>query len=268
MNLAFLKNYWLILFFLSGIGISHAQVVWTGFKIGGQLNSAKIDDNHFRDSVKSYPTVGFNAGFVLAFKVKDRYFLQTEYTYSTKGKILKGKLDPDLRDELSYRYVESSILFTRQSKVMLGSGRNFKLYYGVGPNIAYLLSGNGKIRSSELLGEQIQSISYKIRFDTRQDRNHVDQVHYTSANRLQFGINLGAGMIIEPAPKRKIVLDLRYTFDQTLFGKKNADYLLPDDYRDNLRFRNRTLRFSIMYLLEYNSSKKSRHTGKSNKRIK
>jgi hypothetical protein len=59
------------------------------------------------------------------------------------------------------------------------------------------------------------------------------------------------------------MVDVRYTFDQTLFGKQKADYLIPHDYDDELRFRNRGVRLSMMYLFEYNISKKERNKGKS-----
>lgn len=244
-----------------------AQIIWAGFKAGAQLNLPKIDDTHFRDSAKMDPAPGFNLGLVLFFKVKDRYFLQTEYIYSMKSKVITGKVDPDLNDKVVYNYFELPVLFTRQSKGHLGAGKDFKWYFGAGPNLAYLLNGKGVIQSGELKENGISSLSYNVVFGTRTDRDHNDRIYYPNANRLQFGINLGVGMIVEPSPKRKIVVDFRYTFDQTVFAKNSADYLIPHDYNDNLRFRNRTLRFSLMYLMEYNISKKARHTGKSNKRF-
>ena len=251
----------------SGMMMAQAQVIWAGFKAGAQLNLPKIDDIHFRDTVKMNPAPGFNVGGVIFFKVKDRYFLQTEYIYSMKSKVITGKVDPDLNDKTIYHYIELPVLFTRQAKVHLGAGRDFKWYFGAGPNISYLLGGKGVIESGELKENGISSLSYNIKFGHRADRDHNDQIFYPSVNRLQFGINVGTGIIIEPAPKRKIVLDLRYTFDQTVFGNGNADYLIPHDYNDNLRIRNRTLRFSILYLMEYNLSKKERNKGKSNKKL-
>lgn len=256
------------LFVTTGIRQSSAQVIWAGFKAGAQLNLPKIDDKHFRDTVKMNPGAGFNVGLALSFKVKDRYFLQTEYIYSMKSKVITGKVDPDLEDKIVYNYFELPILFTRLSKGNLGEGRNFKVYYGAGPNLAYLLSGKGVIKSGELEENKISSLSYDIKFGSRPDRDHNDRIYYPNANRIQFGINVGAGFILEPSPKQKIVFDVRYTFDQTVFAKNSSDYLIPHDYNDNLRFRNRTLRVSLLYLMEYNISKKSRHTGKSTKHIR
>jgi hypothetical protein len=240
-----------------------AQVVRVGVKIGGQYDFVKVDQKRFKDTVKLAPGIGFNAGLVLSFKVRNRYFLHTEYLYSTKSKTITGKFDPDLKDKVTYHYFEAPILFTMHFKGQLGENRNFKWYLGAGPNIAYLLGGRGVISSGELEENGISSLSYKIKFTPRQDRDHIDEIHYTNVNRVQFGINIGAGALLEPIPKHKVMIDLRYTFDQTLFGKQKADYLVPHDYDDDLRFRNRGVRISLMYLLEYNISKKARNTGKS-----
>jgi len=268
-NMPFTLNCIFTLFFLLSITAlkrAEAQIVRAGVKLGGQLNQVRMDDKHFKDTASFRPGAGYSAGLVLAFKVKNRYFLHTEYIYSTKSKTVSGKIDPYLKDKVTYKYFEIPILFTMHFKGQLGKNREFKWYGGVGPNIAYLLGGQGVIKSDELLDNHIPSLHYKIKFSHREDRDHNDQIHYTNLNRLQFGINLGAGLLLEPAPKQKIMIDLRYTFDQTLFGKQNADYLIPHNYNDNLRFRNRTARLSIMYLLEYNISKKERNKGKSTRK--
>ena len=244
-----------------------AQIVWAGMKVGGEFSRARIDPNSFKDSVKINPAFGFHAGAVVSFKVKDRYFLHTEFLYSVKNKVILGKIDPDLKDKVTYHYIEVPILFTMQFKGHLGKSRTFKWFMGAGPNIAYLLGGKGVIESGELLENGYSSLSYKIKFSKRLDRDHNDIIHYTNVNRFQFGINVGAGLLLEPSPKHKMIIDVRYTIDQTLFGKKTADYIVPHDYDDNLRFRNQGLKFSVMYLLEYNLSKKARNKGKSDKKF-
>lgn len=251
----------------STLQIASAQIVWLGIKAGVQVTQPKIDDIHFKDTVKTIPSIGYNVGAVLLFKIKDRYFLHSEYLYSMKSKINQGKVDHLLWDKVTYHYFEVPILFTMQFKVRLGKEKNFKWYAGVGPNIAYLLNGSGVIKSGELIENYINSLSYKINFTQRPDRNfnelRTDQIYYPSVNRFQFGLNFGTGILLEPAPKQKIIVDLRYTTDQTLFGKKSADYLIPDDYNDNLKVRSRSLRFSVIYMFEYNLDKKARKKGKS-----
>lgn len=258
------EKYFCFLILLSISFTSSAQIIWTGLKVGAQLGNVKVDDPHFPDTVKIGSTsVGYSAGAVIAFKVKNRYFLHTEYLYSVKSKSLTGKIDPDLKDKTTYHYIEVPILFTMQFKSQLGKGREFKWFMGAGPNLAYLLGGKGVLTSGALIENNISELRYKIKFGSRPDRNHPEHIYYTNANRFQFGINLGAGLLIEPVRRHKAIIDVRYTFDQTLFGKVHADYLIPNDYHDNLRFRNRALKVSLMYLIESNLNKKSRNKGKS-----
>lgn len=255
----------LLIVVISSSKIVSAQVIWAGVKAGTQINFVKFDTD-FRDSVNAAPTLGFNAGGALSFRVKDRYFLQTEYTYSLKRKTIAGNkktYDPQLNDKVSYHYFEVPVLFTMQFKVRLGGEKTFKCYLGGGPNIAYLVAARGRIKSGHLLENGISSQRYKVEFGDRENRDHNNIIYYPRVNRFQFGINLGGGMILEPAPKRKVIIDIRYTFDQTLFGKKKADYTIPLDYDDNLRFRNRTARVSVIYVLQYNLNKKERNLGKS-----
>jgi opacity protein-like surface antigen len=249
------------------IKMASAQVVWAGIKAGAEFNRVRIDGASLKDTIKIDPAAGFHVGLVASFKVKNRYFLHTEYLYSVKNKVILGKIDPHLKDKVTYHYLEVPILFTMQFKGHLGGERTFKWFMGAGPNVAYLLGGRGVIESSELKENDISSLSYKIKFSERQNRDHNNEIHYTKVNRFQFGINVGAGLLLEPAPKRKVIVDLRYTIDQTLFGKKKADYIIPHDYDDNLRVRNQGLKFSVMYLLEYNLSKRERNKGKSNKKV-
>jgi hypothetical protein len=243
-----------------------AQIVRAGLKIGGQLSWTTIEDASFKDTVRSKPTQGISAGLVFSFKVKNRYFLHTEYLYTTKTKLYTGKVDPRLKDRVSYNYFEVPIMFSMHFRGKVGKDQNFKWYGGVGPNIAYLLGGRGKIQSTQLLENDIREHSYKLKFEERRPNQDIDHVYYSTVNRLQFGINIGAGILFEPIGRHKFMLDLRYTFDQTLFANGMASMEIPQDYEDNLRTRNKSLRLSVMYLIESNINKKQRNKGKSNKR--
>jgi opacity protein-like surface antigen len=248
--------------------ISSAQIIRAGFKAGAQVNWIGIDDKSFRDTVKVSPTTGFDIGGAVSFKVRDRYFLHTEYVYSQKRKILNGKIDPLLHDELTYHYVEIPALFTMHFKGRLGENREFKWYMGVGPNVSYWIGGKGVIESSDLKENFVDELRYSIAFGPRQDTQHPEVIYYDRANRFQFGLNVGAGLMFEPGENNKVMLDFRYGFDQTRLGKGLADYQIPADYDDNLRVRNRNFKISIIYLTEFNLDKKSRNKGKSTLKVK
>lgn len=245
-----------------------AQIVQAGFKAGVQVNWVALDDASFGDSVRVSPTPGFDLGGAVSFKVRDRYFLHTEYVYSQKGKILKGKIDPLLHDKVTYHYFEIPALFTMHFKGRLGENREFKWYMGIGPNVSYWIGGKGVIESSDLKENFIDKLDYSITFGPRKDTQHPEVIYYDRANRFQFGLNVGAGLMIEPGERNKVMIDFRYGFDQTRLGKGLADYQIPADYDDNLRVRYRSLKVSVIYLTEFNLDKKSRNKGKSTLKVK
>lgn len=244
--------------------ISNAQIVRVGAKVAAQVGWVGLDDNTFRDSVKTSPVNGFNIGGVASFKVKDRYFLHTEYVYSQKGKIIKGRIDSDLKDHATYRFFELPILYTMHFKGHPARYREFEWYIGAGPRIAYWLSGKGHITTGQIKENDLEKFDYTIKFGRRPQESNYNDFYYYHANRFQFGLNLGAGLLFKPGGNNIIMVDFRYVFDQTRFGKDNSDSITyPADFNDNLRVRNRAFQVSLMYLLEYNLDKKARHKGKS-----
>jgi hypothetical protein len=250
-----------------------SQVVYAGVKSGVNLSWINHADKTqgYKDQFKILPVVGFNAGFVAAFKMKDRFFLHTEYLFSTKGKLVKGKKDPLLRDQVTYYYIDVPILYNIffDAKLKMKNVRHFKWYAGIGPNFSYWLGGKGRIYSGEFTDNQFPELHYKLKFGARgDDYSETNVIYVTNANRVQLGANVGAGILLEPANGRKIMVDLRCELGHTwLGGAKSADYVIPVDYKEarNLKDRNMGLRLSVMYLFERNLDKKVRNKGKSNK---
>ena len=257
-----------IIFFIVFLAQFHdlpAQIIRSGFTAGVQACWVRLDDVSFRDTVSIRPVPGFRVGGVLSFKVKDRYFLHTEYVYSQKGKIAKGKLDPDLYDKATYRYLELPILFTMHFKGKVAKDKDFKWHIGAGPSINYWLGGKGTLTSGDLIENRIDPFDYTIVFGTRPENTALARnFYYREVNRLQLGLVAGVGLILEPADGRAFIIDLRYTFDQSRMGKVwSADIQTPTDYNDNLDARNKSFSISICYLFERNLDKKERNKGKS-----
>jgi hypothetical protein len=244
----------------------YCQVLQYGIKAGPQLTWMVSDDPDFKEQVKINPHVGYNAGFVLSFKVKERYFLHTEYIFSTKGKVNRGKIDKVLEDRVTYNYVEIPMLYNVQFRGRLGGARQFKWYAGAGPLFSYWLSGKGWINSDEFLENNFPPFEYKIKFAQRgEDIGETNIIYMHDVKRFQLGFNIGGGIMLEPANSGKIMIDLRFDLGHSWMGTpSSADYVLPVTYDDNLKARNMALRFSVMYLFERNMDKKVRNKGKSN----
>jgi hypothetical protein len=249
---------------------TYAQVIHLGVKTGAQLSWVRSDDKNFREIAKIHPVPGYNAGVVAAFKVKERFYLHTEYLYSTKGKKVKGRIDEMLEDRIKYNYIDVPILYNIHFRGSLGGMRKFQWYAGAGPLFSYWLGGKGKINSDEFAENNFEPFEYHIRFGERgEDIGETNIIYMKEVKRLQLGFNFGGGIMLEPSEKNKIMVDLRFEFGHTWIGTPtSADYVLPVTYDDNLKARNMGLRFSLMYLIQTNLDKKVRNKGKSNLKSK
>lgn len=259
-----LKNCIAGLLFLLSMEVSTAQIIRAGIKAGPQVSWVTLDDPKFKAIGEIHPLAGFHAGLVLAFKVKDRYFLTTEYLYSQKGKNVTGKIDPNLNDKVVYRHIEIPVLFSMHFKGRISNSRQFKWYINAGPNTSYWLGGKGVIEAGDLIENGIPELKYKIAFGTRPDHNNPDILYIKDANRLQFGMNVGAGILLEPGGNQKVMIDFRYEIGHTQLGNAgSSQFLIPSDYQDNLKGRNKSFRLSVVYLFEFSSDKKQLNKGKS-----
>ena len=257
---------------------SPAQVIRAGIKGGFQVSWVNFDASAQKDKVNAYPVPGFNAGAVLAFKVRDRYFLHTEYLYSTKGKVITGDkkslangvYDPNLKDKVVYSFIDIPVIFTIHFKGKAGKSKQFKWFAGAGPVFSYWLGGRGKITSGDIMESAYKpAIKYKIQFGGENEDPEV--VNVPDANRWQLGLTIGGGLVFEPDPKHRIIMDVRHEYGHTRLGKSNAIHnVFPAAaiYQDNLQARNNGVRFSLMYVVEYNTDPKSRNKGKSTIREK
>lgn len=259
-----LKNCLAGLLFIVSIQVTSAQIIRAGIKAGPQLSWVTVDDPKYKAVANVHPMAGFHAGVVLAFKVKDRYFLNSEYIYSQKGKNVTGKIDPILNDKVVYRHIDIPILFSMYFKGHLAKARQFKWYINAGPNTSYWLGGKGVINAGDLIENGVPELKYKIAFGTRPDHNNPDILYIKDAKRLQFGMNVGAGILLEPGNKQKVMIDFRYEIGHTRIGNpESSQFLIPSDYQDSLKGRNKGIRLSLVYLFEFSSDRKEMNKGKS-----
>jgi len=264
-----LRNYIAALLFFASIQITSAQIIRVGMKAGPQLSWVAVDDPKYKTVATVRPTAGFHAGLVLAFKVKDRYFLNTEFIYSQKGKSSVGKADPYLNDKVVYHHLDIPVLFSMHFKGKLTKTRQFKWYINAGPNASYWLGGKGVIKSGDLIENGLSELKYKIAFGSRPDHNNPDILYLKDVNRLQFGMSIGGGLLLEPANKQKVMIDFRYEIGHTRIGTpSSSQFMIPADYQDSLKGRNKGIRVSLVYLFEFTSDRKTRNKGKSTNNTK
>jgi hypothetical protein len=255
---------------------TYSQIVEVGFKAGASAAWVRYDDPSFRKTVKVSPVPGYSLGPVVSFKVRDRYFLHTEYLFSTKGRKNTGKIVPLLEDKVTYYYLEVPVLYNVFFKghLKLRKDKQFKYYAGAGPIFSYWLGGRGKIFNDEFEDNQKGEQKYRVLFGTRDPEFQTpDEVYIEDAKRLQVGFAIGGGILTEPDAKRRIMVDVRFEYGHSWLSKNPRafeDFYFPVRYSSNeytdppLKARNMSARISAIYLFELDSNKKARNKGKSN----
>jgi hypothetical protein len=217
---------------------------------GGQYSWISFDNKDFKDVYTVKPVAGFHAGVSLSFLVRKRFFLHTSFLYSTKGKIIEGKNDALLRNEVHYHYIDVPILYTVDFKAKIGKGKEFKYFVGLGPNISYWLGGKGKIYDTDFNEAQLEEQSYKIIFNKTLEETKPNEMTVADPNKVQLGLNLAAGFVFEPFGFQKVMFTVRYELGHSFFSRTTDGNFQQTYYQDVLRSRMQGFRVSLAYLVD------------------
>ena len=229
--------------------IAGANYSWTSFA-----------NKDLKDSYKMIPTFGFHVGGHLAFKVRNRFFLHTSILYATKGREIEGKDDILLRNFERYSYIDMPVSYTVDFKGKIGDNKEFKYFLGIGPNISYWLGAKGTLFNSDLEENNIGEVSYNAVYKKPIENQQQDEMNVQEPNRFQFGLNFVAGMVLEPAPRQRIMLSFRYELGHSYLAKTDGTFL-DTYYQSPLRSRNQGFRVSLAYLIDLKVEE--RNKGKS-----
>ncbi len=230
--------------------MASAQIL-IGPVAGGQYSWTTFDDRDNKQLYKVKPVPGFHAGLGVSFLVRKRFFLHTSFLYSTKGKVIEGKADRLLANEVRYRYIDIPILYTVDFKGRFGKGKEFKYFLGGGPNLSYWLGGKGTIYNTDLSENGIQSAQeYTIVFDKLPEDTQEGEMAVDDPNRIQLGLNLTAGIVFEPLPFQKFMFNVRYEWGHSFFSRTSAGVFSGTYYTDELRARNHGVRVSLAYFVD------------------
>jgi hypothetical protein len=206
---------------------AHAQTFIS--KAGLTLSSIATDDD---SDQKIQP--GFTIGAAFNFRTSEIFSVQSELTFIQKGgKSERREEEPILsyvqKGKVSLNYLEIPVLLKATF------GESTKFFLNAGPSIGIGL--NGKFESkitinSILLNAPLTETSDgKVKFGEAPEEEEEDIVYID--NRLDFGLQLGAGVIIAD----KVVIDLRYGMGLTSMNDKTES-------EDN-KAQNRVIQFTL-----------------------
>jgi hypothetical protein len=243
-----------------------AQVL-IGPVAGPQVSWVSFDEKHNRDLYQQYPTIGYHAGFGVSFRVQDRFFLHTALLYSQKGKKLSGKTDELLKFNGRYRYIDMPLVYTVEFKQNLGKSKQYKWFFGLGPNVSYWLGGKGSLENSQLSEILVNRINYKIVYNQAPGDFADDEMNVNDANRLQLGLNVSGGIVLEPLGYQKIMVTVRYEFGHSFMSPNSlGEFNLTNEYYDDLRVRPQGFRLSFSYLIDLKTDQAKKGKSTINKK--
>lgn len=263
--------------------LAFAQKLYVGPTVGTRLSTVTFFEAQDKNDFKSLPVFGYDFGFMVSRKMKDRYCLNAELIYSHKSKLVKGtsndaysttslKPDPTYRNQQTNSFIELPIYYMIEFKNtwgkaagLAGQQRTYKWFVGGGPTISYWLGGKGKLESTVTKEFINAPLNYKILFNPdslSQPGGENSKEYVTGPNRFQFAINFTGGIALEPVGFQKIVVAAHLEIGQTFMSKGLPGYFPGDanSERDVLKAKYHSLRFSVSYLFDTKIENKKRGT--------
>ena len=229
---------------------------------GGQYSWTNFGDKDNKLHYTVKPSWGYHAGIGMSFSVRKRFFLSTSILYSTKGKTIEGKDDLLLKNKVVYKFIDVPFIYSVDFKAKIGNNTEFKYFLGLGPNISYWLGGKGTLYTTDFNESQSPTLNYRIAFKKDISEVSDNEMAVQNPNRLQLGLNLAAGLVLEPMPHQKFMFVLRYELGHSFFSTESNGYFKGTYYQDDLRSRSQGFRASLSYMIDLRPDQRKK--GKSN----
>ncbi|WKV10630.1 outer membrane beta-barrel protein [Marivirga harenae] len=246
----------LVVLHLFNISKIDAQV-YIGAKAGARTSWLQYDDFASEDYDKSL-FYGYSAGFTGAVKVQKRFTLQLDIMYAQNGKKIDGITDASLQNYAKYHFINTPVVYKLDFNGSLGA-RSFKWYVGAGPNVNFWLGGKGILKSVELQEESLQELQYQIIFDSKPASPKFGGLYYEEFNRVQVGLIVSTGLVVEPVPGQSLIIDFRYEWGHSYMANEKGRFTNVIAYQDDLRARNQAIQISVAYMFDIiNKGKKEK----------
>ncbi len=224
-----------------------AQIL-IGPKIGYQMSwirYAKLYDGpEYAEGLSFSPQLGA----LYSFSVSKQLSFYSELYYSHKGK------QERTADETTLMRMHRSRYHFLEVPMMLRVTHRFKdkkqspsVYFNAGPHVAFWLFGTGRLQSMETFGSTNRlTTDYSIGFTPSDDQDDV--LFAEDANRFQFGLNAGTGMIIPVNNQGHILqIDFRYMYSSSFMGSNLNQEIGNTAVEENFSFGHSMASVSVAY---------------------
>lgn len=221
-----------------------AQKFSLGVKAGPSLSTGRFRDSDLRDQFNAKAILGFTAGGIIVFPLKNEYSFATEVGFSRKGKKLEFN-EGTWTNKANFSFLDMSMALRKSFDLQIRPDVQSKIIVGIGPNVAYWMKGKGEIDAGG------PTAKYSIAFNQEPDGN-FNINYYNEVNRWLFGIDLGAGFEAPITSTQRILTEVRFTFGQTNLGKANSTSSVEIlGFQDDLRMNIKTLSITATYFFSF-----------------
>lgn len=226
---------------------ANAQILF-GPKMGYQASSiryAKLYDGP--DYTQGYH-FSPQLGAMYSFTVAKNLSFYSELYYAQRGKQERtAELTTLMRHhEPRYHFLELPMML-RIARPLRDTKKSPSVYLNAGPHVAYWLAGAGRLHSMETYGSDNRlTTDYSVSFSSAEGQDGV--LYAEDANRLQFGLNIGTGLLIPMNNKgHKLQVDFRYTYGTTFMGSDLDLEIGNTAVEENLSFGHSMASVSVAY---------------------
>ena len=224
---------------------AHAQYFMAGPKIGVQAYTVSYQLNSAKEQYDPKVKFGFNAGVEFNIPLAKNFNLNPEINYTQRGrKVYTQETGWTINEVHHYLELPLILNFQVESRIKkLGPIKNigpFSWFFGIGPNMSYLLGGSGTLQT------QGNSHDYKISFEGNEgDYNYLT---FHDVNRWQWGLDFNIGLISPLKNNKNLITTLRFTYGNTALGEEDGSSMPILGFTDNLKHSYRVLNLSFAYM--------------------
>lgn len=244
---------YLLLFFFVFLFVKANAQYWFGPKIGGHRTDFMYQEPAYKaDSFDINFDYGGVYGLTVIYQATERYAVQGDLSFMRVNKKVRnssGSVSPVISD-LNFNYLNLPISF----RFNFG-GSPIHFFVAGGPVINFWLGGNGRMFLEEFSEEDniYDPVPYKLMFK-QEKGGTLSNRSLLTANRVQYGLQMSAGVYFDLPSTGRVLLDFKYSFGHSNMGFNGSpDFSNFDTYYENFEFRNNTLSVSVAYLFMYDT---------------
>jgi hypothetical protein len=233
-----------------------------GARLGAGMTYSHISGIIDRQRFNTMGKPGFGLSGHLTMPVLRGINFVTETGYESSGRKMKD-LNAGWVNDVHYDFVTAFMGIQKILTIKKNDHPMGNFYFSIGPGLAYLLSGKGKI-----ITPGGQKSTYKMIFNESDSTLYSDFGKYFINHPVRnlIGLQLAVGGEIPINLKRNIQIELRANMGQTKLGnQQTTHYLNILNFNDTMNLSLKTVSLNIIYNFSFDT--RARRQGKSSSKL-